>query len=147
MRSKRGFTLLEVVVALTILALGLSALITLFPLALKANRRAKNYTMAGILAHRVLGEAAFLGYDEIGQMSGLNPANFPLGEGGNPESVGTGKTNFPDTANYEEREYQYGLSVAYEEVGLYKLMLAIYWTDGAETKEAEFVTFLADYDD
>jgi prepilin-type N-terminal cleavage/methylation domain-containing protein len=50
MFSERGFSLLEVLIATTIVAVALSALAQLFMLSMNANRNAKATTMATVLA-------------------------------------------------------------------------------------------------
>jgi len=42
MKSKKGFTLLEIVIALAILAIGLVGILSLFPVGFEASRRWKN---------------------------------------------------------------------------------------------------------
>lgn len=51
---RRGFSVIEVIVALTILGIGLVGMIQLFPVGLESSRRAENETRAAILAQEIL---------------------------------------------------------------------------------------------
>jgi prepilin-type N-terminal cleavage/methylation domain-containing protein len=53
-RNDNGMTLLEIAISMAILAIALVALANLFPIGLKASRRAVNYSSASILAQRVI---------------------------------------------------------------------------------------------
>ena len=53
-RPRRAFTVLEVIVALTILGIGMLGLIRLFPMGLEASSRAAHNTRAAILAQQIL---------------------------------------------------------------------------------------------
>lgn len=55
MKSKRGFTLLEVVVALTILSIGIIAIMRLFPTSLRQVQVARERTAVATLAKTELG--------------------------------------------------------------------------------------------
>ncbi len=50
--SHRGFTLLEVIVAILVLAIGVSAIVAIFPGSLRAARDAEDLTRATLLAQR-----------------------------------------------------------------------------------------------
>ncbi len=52
--NNRGLTLLEIAISMAILAIALVSLANLFPIGLKASRRAVNYSSASILAQRVI---------------------------------------------------------------------------------------------
>ncbi len=53
-RARRAFTVLEVIVALTILGIGMLGLIRLFPMGLEASTRAADNTRAAILAQQLM---------------------------------------------------------------------------------------------
>ena len=53
-RPRRAFTVLEVIVALTILGIGMLGLIRLFPMGLEASTRAADNTRAAILAQQIM---------------------------------------------------------------------------------------------
>jgi prepilin-type N-terminal cleavage/methylation domain-containing protein len=53
-RARRGFTLVEVIIALVILGIGLVGVIQLFPMGLRSCARAENGTRAAILAQQIM---------------------------------------------------------------------------------------------
>lgn len=53
-KDNKGMTLLEIAISMAILAIALVALANLFPIGLRASRRAVNYSSASILAQRVI---------------------------------------------------------------------------------------------
>ena len=56
MRSKQGFSIIEVLVATTVMAVGLAALAQLFALSVGVNTRARHTTMATVLARQKIEE-------------------------------------------------------------------------------------------
>jgi len=68
MFSERGFSLLEVLVATTILAVGLAALAQLFAMSTNANKHARATTVATVLAIEKMEQLRGLmwGFDNLG---------------------------------------------------------------------------------
>ncbi|GAF87606.1 unnamed protein product, partial [marine sediment metagenome] len=60
---KSGFTLIEITVALLILAVGLVGILTLFPVGFDAAGRAANITKATFLAQKLIEDLKREGYD------------------------------------------------------------------------------------
>lgn len=56
MRARRGFTLVEVMVALGVLAVGIGGVLAMFAAAASTHRRALNETITAIIADSVLAE-------------------------------------------------------------------------------------------
>lgn len=52
--GKKGFTLIEVLIAMAVIGVGLIALVTLFPLALESSRLAGDFTTASFVAQQAL---------------------------------------------------------------------------------------------
>lgn len=61
----RGFSLIELVVALGLLAVGLIGVVRLFPVGLRASHRSEVVSKATFLAQQQLEELKLLGYDAI----------------------------------------------------------------------------------
>lgn len=64
-KNSQGFTIWEVMVALTVLIIGILSLARLFPLALQVSKSAEQNTIAMNLAQAKIEEAAYLGYGNI----------------------------------------------------------------------------------
>ena len=85
----RGFTLIEILVSLFILAVGLIVLLDLFPLGLQALSYSRKIGEVSLLAQKKLEELKSQGIIEIGQKSGkegdlnwqMNIRPLKLGEG------------------------------------------------------------------
>lgn len=60
-----GFTLIEVIVAITVLAVGILSLTEIFPFALKISRSAEQQTVAVNLAQAKIEEMFYLDYENI----------------------------------------------------------------------------------
>lgn len=117
--NSRGFTLWEVMIALTVLIIGILSLARIFPLALKVSRAAEQNTIAINLAQAEIEEMFYTGYDGI--VVGTVEAKHRLSN---------------DPANpfyfYQRQtlaEYVNGtdLSPAATETGLKKIVTTIYW--------------------
>ena len=76
-RQSQGFTLIEVMIALVILAAGLLALMTLQIVSIRANAFSSEMTYAGMLAQRRLEQVRNTAYDSItpGTVTDIVPAS------------------------------------------------------------------------
>ncbi len=72
--NNKGMTLLEIAISLAILSIALVALANLFPIGLKASRRASNFSAASILAQRVIEniKTAASIYDTVDDLASTN---------------------------------------------------------------------------
>ena len=61
----KGFTFLEIVAALAVLAIGILAVITLFPVGIENSKRASERTRAALLAYQQLQRYRLLGYSYV----------------------------------------------------------------------------------
>ena len=112
-----GFTLLELVISMAILAIALLGLIQLFPVGLRASKHAGDHTIM-----------TFLGQQKMSDI-----------EQEKPETSKTSNTFF--SSPYESFSWRYAVSPDYNNINnLYHATLAIYSNDGADTKIEEFVT-------
>jgi prepilin-type N-terminal cleavage/methylation domain-containing protein len=137
MCRNKGFSLLEILIALAILIVGVAAVINMFPIGLHASKRAADFTSAGILAQEKMAELMYLGYDHIDK--GTSPLIHP-NITGIPDNMGTTKQPFPGLDN----QYSWHLDLDdTTTANLAKATLWIYWNDrGNETNET-FITYIA----
>ena len=131
MKKDKGFTLLEILIALTILVIGVAAVVNLFPVGLHASKRAADFSMVGILAQEKMAELMYLGYDNLNQIEGIT---------GFPSDCHSGdKQQFasPDDA------YSWWLRLESSVSNLALATLQIYWLDRGVERDATFVTYIA----
>jgi general secretion pathway protein I len=126
-RRARGFTLIEIVVAFSILAVGLGIAMQIATGAMRQSRSAADYTEAALYAQSLL--------DNVG-------VGERLEEG---ESSGEFNDRFQWSLRSEayEIETESPLDTGIAPVELYRLELLVSWQRGRNTQEARFVTLRA----
>jgi len=67
---RKGFTLIEIVISLAILAVGLVGILSLFPIGFDAARRSVNSTQVAIYGHEKLEQIRNAGFPAIGVSTG-----------------------------------------------------------------------------
>lgn len=67
---RRGFTLIEIVISLAILAVGLVGILSLFPIGFDAARRSVNSTQVAVYAHERLEQVKNAGFPAVGTTTG-----------------------------------------------------------------------------
>jgi Tfp pilus assembly protein PilV len=128
-RHDNGFTLWEVMVAMTVLIIGILSLARLFPLAMKVSIAAEQMTIAINIAQAKVEEILYLGYENI-------PCDGNLVE--TKRSLSTDPTN---PFYYYQRQIacQYvngdDLSPATEDTGIKKVTVTVYWDSLILAKE------------
>ena len=121
--NKSGFTLIEITLALLILAVGLVGILTLFPVGFDASVRAANITKATFLAQEKIEDAKVAGYDGV---------------------VNVSKTQF--AAPYDNFEYEVAVSDVIAG-SLYKVAVTVYWPFGeTNQRNVELNTYIAKYE-
>ena len=126
LRLTSAFTLVEVVIALVILAVGLVATMTMFPVGLKAGRRATTATEAALMAGRVLEEIHLAGYDGLV----ADPPAVPL--------------------SGEQGRYQYQVAVSEPTLegiepsaAVRRVDVTVSWQEEGAARRETFVTYVA----
>ncbi|MFA5338959.1 MAG: prepilin-type N-terminal cleavage/methylation domain-containing protein [Candidatus Omnitrophota bacterium] len=67
---RKGFTLIEIVISLAILAIGLVGILSLFPIGFDSARRSVNSTQVAVFANKHLEELRNTGFPSLGVTSG-----------------------------------------------------------------------------
>ncbi|MCK4326682.1 type II secretion system protein [bacterium] len=136
-RSK-GFTLLEIVIALAILVIGLVGVLALFPTGLRASKRAGDFTTAAILGQQRLESIKRAGYSLYStdgwynwDVSGETEANAPA-------------QPFPDQPDFSWNAEVTDTTFT-PDLNLKGVNVIIYWQDRGQTRSENFFTYLADY--
>jgi len=117
-KKQLGFTLIEVLVAMTVLSVGILSLVRVFPFALQISKFAAQKTVAVNLAQAKIEEMFYLDYDNI--------------------TVGTVETRHRLSADVENPFYKFeretsaehidsNLNTSVSETGLKKITTTIYW--------------------
>jgi uncharacterized protein (TIGR02598 family) len=126
MRRKNGFTLLEIVIALAILAIGLVGILSLFPVGFEASRRASMLTEATIHAQQKMEEFKQGGYGYLDNTFTDNTAS--------------GYTAFTDNSGLE---WQVTVSEIDPPGNLKSVTLDVRWQEKGDYKSETFVTYIA----
>jgi general secretion pathway protein I len=130
-RREQGFTLIEIVVAFAILALGLAVAMQIATGAMRNSRRAAERTEAALYAQSLLDSAG------VGER---------LEEGETTGDFGDTYRWTLDVAPFEvevESENAAPLDPALSPIHLYRLELLVTWGEGRAQQEARFVTLRA----
>ncbi len=144
----RGFTLVEVALAMLVIGIGIMAVFGLFPAGIEAGRRAVNETQAALFAEEVFaGYRALAGTTAWGSLNTLQiaPAASNLWSGATrivPDSLQTSVQRSPYNTNIVERAVRYELNIADSGSYVKTLRLRVYPGEfGATTNEVyEFYT-------
>ncbi|MCX5692896.1 MAG: prepilin-type N-terminal cleavage/methylation domain-containing protein [Candidatus Omnitrophica bacterium] len=72
--NKKGFSLLELIIAIAVLAVGLVGVLQIFPIGLRASQRAGMMTKASFLAQNKIEDVKLAGFDAIAEL----PPKIPL---------------------------------------------------------------------
>src|SRR5574341_2477559 len=81
----KGFTLIEIIISLGILAIGILGIMALFPVGLDSQKRALDYSNLVGLAEWKIGDIAYRSHLAGGQNSLTYDTSYPTGGGDDPE--------------------------------------------------------------
>ena len=114
--DRRGFTLIEILLAIGILAVGITAVLFLFAMGARSHRRAIDRTRSAILAETVINQIKATLADTV-------PANIP-------PIAGATHADFPEFA------YDVTFSQLYPpETAFYKVRVVVRWGDPAAPRD------------
>jgi general secretion pathway protein I len=121
LRNEKGFTLLEIIVAITILATAILALVQMFSGSLNQTAQADRYLNGVYLAKQ--------------KFSQLEMANFET-------EADEGKFDSSEDYNWQLEVLPYESSLNNEEarIKIQKISLRVYWEDQGQEKEVQLVT-------
>ena len=120
--TKCAFTLIEIITALAILAIGLLSILALFPVGFHASKRAADFTQATIFAQDKMEEVKMKGFDSA--------QNEAASDTGNTEGIFSREVTVSNVSGYNN---------------LKEVTVKVSWTERGQTREEEFKTYIADY--
>lgn len=124
MRNK-GFSLLELIIAIGVLAVGLVGVLQIFPVGLRTSQRAGMLTKAAFLAQNKIEEAKMSGFDAI---TALPPKIQLTGTDGDFEwIIAVDKVNLDGLNNSD---------------GIRKVTLTVSWVERSRIRSKDFITYV-----
>jgi len=120
---QKGFTLIEIIMAMAILAVGIIGVVRLLPVGLRASKSSEMMSRAGFLAQEKMEELKLAGLDQFSQ------PDFPLeGE----------KEDYSWEAFVSEVSLN-GLASAQD---IRSLRLTVSWQEKGKTRSQDFITYI-----
>jgi len=139
LRTRGGFTMAEILIALTILTIGLVSILSLFPVGLKASKRAGDLNEAALCTQEVLEKLKVDGY------ANLSSGTYTISDEAENLGIDTNRyTIYLQEIGTNESEYIITSPMS----GLKEIELTIIWeeTGSANKNEEVFKTYVANYD-
>ena len=125
LRYRRGFSLLELIIAIGVLAIGLVGVLRIFPVGLRASQRSGMLTKAAFLAKNKIEEVKMMDFDEVSAL----PPKIPLsGDEG----------DFDWEISIDELELE-GVESTDE---ARKLTVTVNWIERSRARSKDFVTYV-----
>lgn len=118
--KKNGFSIIEALVAIAILALGLLAVLGVFPLTLQVNKEGERLSLASVYARAKLEQVSELSYDDV--TAGVFETRAKL------------SNDSADPAYYLERQtivsyVNSDLQTSVSDTGFKKIEVTVFWTN------------------
>ena len=125
MNNKQGFSLLELIIAIAVLAIGLVGILQIFPIGLKASQRAGMMTKASFLAQNKIEDVKLAGFDAITEL----PPKIPLsGKDGDFEwAVKIDNISLEGVESSDDMR---------------KVTATLTWPEGNTTRSKDFITYV-----
>nr|MBU1328647.1 type II secretion system GspH family protein [Candidatus Omnitrophota bacterium] len=125
MKRNRGFSLLELIIAIAVLAVGLVGVLQIFPIGLRASQRAGMMTKASFLAQNKIEDVKLAGFDAIIEL----PPKIPLsGKDGDLEWAI--KINNISLEGVESSD------------DMRKIIVTVTWPERNTTRSKDFITYV-----
>lgn len=131
-KTANGFTLIETVVSLGIIAVTLVSLIAIFPTGLKIGKSSADLTTAVYLAQAGMESALSRSYDDLG-IGVIEPKNRLSSD----ESVFLYNFWRQTSVDYLDENF----NIAVTDTGLKKINVTVYWTDRFSGNEKEYILY------
>lgn len=122
---KDGFSLLELIIAIGVLAIGLVGVLQIFPVGLRASQRSGMVTKAAFLAQNKIEEVKMAGFDAITAL----PPKIPLA--GRDEDfdweISIDKVDLDGLENNDN---------------IRKIIVTVNWIERSKTRSKDFITYV-----
>lgn len=122
---KKGFSLLELIIAIAVLAVGLVGVLQIFPIGLRASQRAGMLTKASFLAQNKIEDVKLAGFDAITEL----PPKIPL----------SGKEGDLEWAVKIDDISLEGIE---SNSNMRKIVVTITWPEHNTTRSRDFITYV-----
>lgn len=128
MNSSKGFTFLEVLIAIAILGIGLTLMVSIFRQNNEIGKRGQDYFVASLLGQKKMEEIIQRGYKDI-LRSGSRTFDEPVA--------------FQDNGEIVSPRYRWAHEIIYQEKDLFKLKIRVVWPWPDSKHHVDFSTFLS----
>lgn len=123
--DNKGFSLLELIIAIAVLAIGLVGVLQIFPIGLKASQHAGMITKASFLAQNKIEDVKLAGFEAITEL----PPKIPLsGRDGDLE--------------WDIKIHDVELEGVEPDSDIRKITVTITWPEGNTTRSKDFITYV-----
>jgi len=123
--NNKGFSLLELIIAIAVLAVGLVGVLQIFPIGLRASQRAGMMTKAAFLAQNKIEDVKLAGFDAITEL----PPKIPL----------SGRDGDFEWAIKIDEIAPEGVEASED---MRKITVTLTWPERNTTRSKEFITYV-----